>query len=328
MRTPRKERPLRLALPGGGTHGAFGWGVIDALLEDGRFDLEAVSAVGSGAINGALLASAWPRGRDAGRAALTRFWRAVAFESPGVPVFPPSQLDDARFAQVLAPFDKLAAHPLDALRALLEKHIDFHALNQGQVRFSTCAMDVSSGRFTLFGTDLVALHPLHLLASACTPFACEPILVDGRPFWGDGLGGDPPLYPLLPRSGQCDILLLAPSQVRARALPNTAPEIFERFRDLAMWAAQVADLHYFRFLRELIDEGRGGPGRARSVRLHRIDGATAILALTGNSSASRARSDPDYLQALFLLGRQEASAWLEDHAGLVGRRSTVDESMI
>ena len=28
--------PVNLALQGGGAHGAFTWGVLDALLEDGR----------------------------------------------------------------------------------------------------------------------------------------------------------------------------------------------------------------------------------------------------------------------------------------------------
>ena len=33
---PRAEKSVLLALQGGGAHGAFTWGVLDALLEDGR----------------------------------------------------------------------------------------------------------------------------------------------------------------------------------------------------------------------------------------------------------------------------------------------------
>ena len=34
---------LNLALQGGGSHGALTWGVLDALLEDGRFTLDGIS---------------------------------------------------------------------------------------------------------------------------------------------------------------------------------------------------------------------------------------------------------------------------------------------
>ena len=36
VRGPRAEKTVSLALQGGGAHGAFTWGVLDALLEDGR----------------------------------------------------------------------------------------------------------------------------------------------------------------------------------------------------------------------------------------------------------------------------------------------------
>jgi hypothetical protein len=35
---------VTLALQGGGAHGAFVWGVVDRLLEDGRLGIEAISA--------------------------------------------------------------------------------------------------------------------------------------------------------------------------------------------------------------------------------------------------------------------------------------------
>src|SRR2546425_7333829 len=40
-----------LAMQGGGAHGAFGWGVLDKLAEDGRLDIEGLSASSSGSMN-------------------------------------------------------------------------------------------------------------------------------------------------------------------------------------------------------------------------------------------------------------------------------------
>lgn len=34
--TGQAVKPITLALQGGGAHGAFAWGVLDRLLEDGR----------------------------------------------------------------------------------------------------------------------------------------------------------------------------------------------------------------------------------------------------------------------------------------------------
>ncbi|MGH6637100.1 MAG: patatin-like phospholipase family protein, partial [Polaromonas sp.] len=41
---PSVRKPIALALQGGGMHGAFAWGVLDRLLEDGRLEIEGVSA--------------------------------------------------------------------------------------------------------------------------------------------------------------------------------------------------------------------------------------------------------------------------------------------
>ena len=48
---------MNLALQGGGTHGAFGWGVLDRLLEDQRLSFEAITASSAGAVNAAVLAA-------------------------------------------------------------------------------------------------------------------------------------------------------------------------------------------------------------------------------------------------------------------------------
>ena len=45
---PRAEKTVSLALQGGGAHGAFTWGVLDALLEDGRLAIEAITGASAG----------------------------------------------------------------------------------------------------------------------------------------------------------------------------------------------------------------------------------------------------------------------------------------
>jgi len=45
--TVATRKKQHLALPGGGTHSAFTWGVLDRILEDDRIELEAnLDAIG------------------------------------------------------------------------------------------------------------------------------------------------------------------------------------------------------------------------------------------------------------------------------------------
>jgi hypothetical protein len=72
-------KPVTLALQGGGAHGAFAWGVLDRLLEDGRIDFEGISATSAGAMNAVVLAYGLMQGGPAGaRQALHGFWRDIA----------------------------------------------------------------------------------------------------------------------------------------------------------------------------------------------------------------------------------------------------------
>ena len=54
----RKNPTLNLALQGGGAHGAFTWGVLDHLLEDGRTEFEGISGTSAGAMNAVVMAMA------------------------------------------------------------------------------------------------------------------------------------------------------------------------------------------------------------------------------------------------------------------------------
>ena len=49
-----ERKRINLALQGGGSHGAFTCGVLDALVEDGRLEIEALSGTSAGAMNAAI----------------------------------------------------------------------------------------------------------------------------------------------------------------------------------------------------------------------------------------------------------------------------------
>ena len=82
-----ETKKINIALQGGGSHGAFSWGVLDRLLEDGRLDISAVSGTSAGAMNAVALADGFVRGGvDGARQKLDDFWRAVAAKGRFSPV--------------------------------------------------------------------------------------------------------------------------------------------------------------------------------------------------------------------------------------------------
>src|ERR1700741_3177244 len=84
---PGALKKVNLALQGGGSHGAFTWGVLDYLLEDGRLDVEAITGTSAGAMNAVVYAEGYLEdGRAGARRALNNFWESISEESALAPV--------------------------------------------------------------------------------------------------------------------------------------------------------------------------------------------------------------------------------------------------
>src|SRR5262245_49995018 len=68
-----------LALQGGGSHGAFTWGVLDRLMDEPWLRIDGISGTSAGAMNAVVLASGFAADGPAGaKSALNAFWRRVA----------------------------------------------------------------------------------------------------------------------------------------------------------------------------------------------------------------------------------------------------------
>ena len=63
------RKKINLALQGGGSHGAFGWGVMDKFLEDGRIEIEGISGTSAGSMNAVVYAYGKLKGNDGARQA-------------------------------------------------------------------------------------------------------------------------------------------------------------------------------------------------------------------------------------------------------------------
>ncbi len=84
---PHAEKSVSLALQDGGAHGAFTWGVLDHLLEDGRLSIEAITGTSAGALNAVVLLEGWVEGGPEGaRAQQRQFWKRVSLDGVFSPV--------------------------------------------------------------------------------------------------------------------------------------------------------------------------------------------------------------------------------------------------
>lgn len=327
-----KDPPISLALQGGGAHGAFTWGVLDALLEDERIDFEGISGTSAGAINAVVLAHGLLEGgRKGARTALNAFWEGVASKSP--PGFPSGNpggaaritpatrmlLHWSRYfsPQQMNPFD------LNPLRDLLSTQIDFERLRaQSMLKLFVAATHANSGKLRLFETHELTIDAL--LASACLPTISRAIEIDGEPYWDGGFSANPAVFPLINECAACDILLVLLAPQLHATTPNSAEEIRTRALDLAFNATFLREMRRYARASEAASNSLL-PGRLerrlRRTRFHVIQSQehTAPLA-----SETRVLPSPPLLHMLRDRGREMALEWLEGHRGNVGKRSTTD----
>src|SRR5215471_9857769 len=92
-REKTRRKHINLALQGGGSHGAFAWGVLDRILEDERIVVEGIVGTSAGAMNAVVTAYGITVGGNEGaRRSLRRFWEAIA-ERGAWSVMQPSWID-------------------------------------------------------------------------------------------------------------------------------------------------------------------------------------------------------------------------------------------
>jgi len=329
---------LNLALQGGGSHGALTWGVLDALLEDGRWQLDGVSGTSAGAMNAVALAHGFSQAAQAykdpeeahqagcalARESLARLWEGVGALGSltwGTPLSAANPL----MGMMSQWFSPSQTNPLgfNPLRKLLEREVDFSLLCSTRARavgpkVFVCATNVRTGRGEIFSGPRLSADAV--MASACLPMMFKAVEIEGEPYWDGGYSGNPALHPLLYLTETADILLVQINPIDHQGVPATASEIMDRMNEVTFNASLLAELRAIEFVRRLLAEGKLDARRYKSVRMHRIDGGS-VLAPFG--SDSKLRADLAFVRQLFELGRVAGQAWIHAHHKDVGVRPTI-----
>jgi NTE family protein len=331
-----KQKTVNLALQGGGAHAAFGWGVLDRLLEDERIDVEGISATSAGAMNATCLAYGMAiGGRQAARHVLAAFWERVAEAAAWSPLQPSWYDRLARdwglewspaffgFDMVSRLFSPYEFNPLNLnpLRDALVASVDFDELQKATspVRLFLAATNVRTGKVKIFQRTEICAEAV--LASACLPFLFQAIEIDGEHYWDGGYMGNPAIFPLIYGCDSRDIVVVHINPITRPELQRTARDILNRVNEISFNSSLMREMRAIHFVTELIESGQLGGGRMKQVAIHAI---AADELMTPLGARSKLNADRSFLAHLRDSGRTHAEAWLQATFEHLGERSTVD----
>lgn len=318
-------KKVNLALQGGGSHGAFGWGVLDRLVEDGRLEIEGISATSAGSLNAVVYAYGRMRGGvDGARAALENFWRNI---SQAGRLYSPAQtpFTFTLFQLITSALSPYEFNPFgfNPLRDVLEKSVKFDVVHAcDRVQLFICATDVRTGQPRIFRNEEVTADAV--MASSCLPFLFQAVEINGGHYWDGGYMGNPALYPLFRHTESRDIVIVHINPIVREQLPTTAQQIENRLNEITFNSSLLRELRAIAFVQKLIEEDwlkDEHRGKLKHVLIHSIRADEALYHLGVTTKFNTAWS---FLCDLRDRGRAAAARWLEENFDHLGHHSTVD----
>ncbi len=327
----RHEKAVNIALQGGGSHGAYTWGVLDKLFEDDRVWVEAISGTSGGAMNAVVAAQGmYDDGAQSARAALARFWKSVSAAGQ----YSPMQrsfwarmkgswsLDDSPGFQWMNLTQNFASpyefNPFDInpLRSLLIEQMKFDKVRAcHDMELFLGATNVETGRSRVF--ERAEIDADAVLASACLPGMFKAVEMDGAHYWDGGYSGNPPLYPFFYNFPSDDIIIVQINPIVRPGVPKTAADINNRINEITFNSSLMHELRSIDFVSRLLESRKLDPNEYRNMHLHMIQARKRMRPL---DASSKMNTEWAFLKHLFSIGRDAAARWLAD----LGVRSSVE----
>src|SRR5207253_1473377 len=327
-RSPPPRKPIGLALQGGGSWGAYTWGVLDSLLASRSVAIAQLSGTSAGAINAAIVASALAKGSPTqARDALRAFWMQIALPAShdiGREVWGPVERKWRESmgawlmsTGVLSPYN---TNPLgiNPLRDAITTHVDIEAIrSKSAPALFVTVTNVKTGLPRVIANDAMTIDAV--LASACLPQLFQAVEIDGEPYWDGGYCGNPTLWPLIHGHAARDLLVVQLVPDQAGDVPKDAASIRRRIGEIVFNSSLVAEMQAIAAMRSMAARGDDTSSVA-DIRFHRIGPPPAEL-LGEGSSLERSRA---WLERLRDEGRASAKRFIARHGADIGVRETLD----
>jgi NTE family protein len=322
------KKKVTLALQGGGAHGAFTWGVLDAFLEDGRLDVVGISGASAGAMNAVVYADGLREGGpEKARAQLAEFWRLVSVDGEMTKAqrdlcdivfgfWDPLQLRSKLTQNAAAYFSPYEFNPLDInpLRDLIARLVDFPALRASdRLKLFVSATNVRTGKVRVFRRPELTIDML--MASACLPTLFQAVEVENECYWDGGYMGNPALFPLYTETDCRDIILVQINPIERDEAPRTSRAIMDRLNEITFNASLLHEFRAIDFVARLIDAGRLKGTHYKKVLLHLVEGGAELKRY---GAGTKMDADYDFLRSLFEIGHAAGAQFLQEHFDEIG----------
>ena len=329
-----QKKKIGLALQGGGSHGAFTWGILEKLLETDLFEICGITGTSAGAMNAAITIAGFENGGGKGAIELLeKFWKNIS-ETSRYSALQPSWLDNKLFSgglefspgyQLFNAFSNFVSpyqfNPLDVnpLRSILVDLIDFNVLNQSPISLFVSATNVKTSKPKIFRSPDITLNTL--MASACLPLLFKSVEINGDYYWDGGYLGNPSLSPLINFTDTIDILLCKVNPIEINFIPKKAHEIQDRINDISFNSGLMNEMRTIYYHNKLLRMGVSIDNHPREIFMHEI---AADQKLQEYSYSSKFNTTWIFLNNLRMKGRESAEKWIQHHYEKVNHESTLD----
>jgi NTE family protein len=327
------KKKLDFALQGGGSHGAYTWGVLERMLQEEDIEIDGVCGTSAGAMNGVCVVYGLAKGgRPKAISLLHEFWKAVSDSGKFSGIkqsfhdrkLGPGNMDHSigykMFTMMRDNFAPKQFNPLNInpLEKILLNLIDFDELKKiAPPKLFVCATNVMTCKEKIFGPQEITVKAL--LASACLPHVFSAVEIDGQFYWDGGYMGNPPLYPLIENTPETnDILLVQINPISIAKVPESVDEIRDRVNEISFNSSLMLELKILDLHRQLAREGKYYEQYTK-IFLHHIS-ADKDLALLNISS--KLNTEWEFLCFLRDKGIEAADNWIKKHKDQIGKQDT------
>lgn len=309
-------KKVGLALQGGGSHGAFTWGVLDRLLQLDNLEFDSICGTSAGAVNAIVMAYGLEiGGREKARELLDQLWLDISRNG----IFKLSYNYVNFFTQIVSPyqFNPLNINPI---KNILESIVDFDVIQKSNRKIFLSATNAKTNQGKIFKTDEITVDSV--LASTCLPNIFQAVKIGDDYYWDGGYMGNPPLSPLIKNSDINDLLLVKINSINIENLPTSARDISDRVTEICFNSSLMNEMKIIQLVNDLIKKGLDlGEYGNKEVFVHSISGYDSLGKL---NYSTKLNTDYRFLKYLKLKGIRTADKWIREEFKNLGKQSTFD----
>ena len=338
--THQPAKKVKLALQGGGSFGAFTWGVIDRLLEDDRIEITAATGASAGAMNAVAMAQGMDRGgKPAAREKLREFWEGFGYHKllsklPKIGKFT-SELE-RRMLGLTARYHKKekggilrglqsafqaavissASNSTEIFEKILSDVIDFDELKKNKDGFPVfaSATDIAAHAPRVF--DRSDLSSKALKASCAIPMVIGAVEIDGRQYWDGSFTENPAIDPIEKYDG--DLIVVQTFPILDRSQSDEAVPALKRLSELSSNSSLRKDINRIQKDNARYDQN---PEAATALGIKKTH--THLINCGRSVDAKHMMNfDRKHIERLYNQGYETADQWLKDNFKHIGAKST------